>query len=283
MQYTFYMPKTVREALEILVQAEGPLKVLAGGTDLMLDIRNKKYQPKGIVDLSGLEELKQITFDDGVVRIGSMVTFTRLANSSLLKERVTVLAEAASVVGSPQIRNQGTIGGNIANASPAADIVPPLVALGAVVQVESAQVKREVPVPEILAGAGKNNLAPDEIITEIKFLLPDEQSRSSFVKFGRRNALAIARMSVATVITLEENLIKEARIALGAVAPNPFRATGLEEMLAGKSPSKEVLEQVIAASSQVVSEKLGNRPSAKWKNEAIKGLMRQSLQKLKLV
>jgi len=277
------MPATVQEAVQILAYSPGPLKILAGGTDLMLDIREKKYQPIGIVDLSGVEELRHITLDNGVVRIGSMVTFSALANSPLLKERVRLLAEAAAVVGSPQIRNQGTIGGNIANASPAADIVPPLVALDAVVKVESANAQREVGVSEILGGAGETNLALDEIITEISFMLPNVETRSTFVKFGRRNALAIARMSVATVVAIERNVIKEARIALGAVAPNPFRAKELEDMLVGVLPQQQDLEKIIVASSEVVSQRLGNRPSAKWKNEAIKGLMRSALQKMGLI
>lgn len=283
MPFAFYMPGSLQEALEILAQEEGPLKVLAGGTDLMLDLRSKRVRPKGIVDLSGVPELKQMHIDGEIVRIGSTVTFTELANWDLLQKRVSMLAEAASVVGSPQIRNQGTIGGNIANASPAADIVPSLVALDAMVTVASLRGTKEVLITNLLAGAGKTNLAPDEIIVDIKFPLPQGETRSTFVKFGRRNALAIARMSVALQVTLDGDTISEARIALGAVAPNPFRATSLEEMLQGNVKSPEIMEKVMAASSEVVSSMIGNRPSVIWKREAIRGLMHQALQKLELL
>jgi len=279
----FYQPTTLEEALKVLDEKQGPLKILAGGTDLMLDIRSKKYPVAGIVDITRLSELKKITVEEDVVKIGSLVTFAEAASSKLLQERVSLLAEAAGVVGAPQIRNQGTIGGNIANASPAADSVVPLIALDAVVSVASSVGFKEVPLHQLLCGVGKTTLAPNEVITEIKFKLPSPNARSGFVKFGRRNALAIARMSVAILLDFEAETIKDARVALGAVAPNPFRSTELENMLINKSAGEVDVEEVITKASQVVSQVLGSRPSAKWKNPAIRGLMRQALSKVGIV
>lgn len=283
MVFQFYAPATLEEALDILTTQSGKLKILAGGTDLMLDMRHKKYNLAGIVDVSNLAELKKITVENGLVRIGSMVTFSQLANSSLLKERVSFLAEAASLVGSPQIRNQGTIGGNIANASPAADSVVPLVALGAVLTVASKKEIKEVPLTQLLTGVGENNLTARELITEIKFRLPDAGTKSIFVKFGRRNALSIARISIALLVEHDTVVITDARVALGAVAPNPCRATELEKLLNARRLDNLTEGAIIPQSTKVVSRMLGNRPSAKWKNEAIRGLMREALHKLELL
>jgi CO/xanthine dehydrogenase FAD-binding subunit len=281
--YDFYMPDTVCDALQILDSHQGPLKVLAGGTDLILALRQKKIQPKGIVDLSGVSQLKQVKVEGNRISIGSLVTFSQIASIKGLGQRASLLVEAALDIGSPQIRNQGTIGGNIANASPAADIVPPLLVLEAVAVIESCRGSREVPVAELLAGAGCTNLTDDEIITEIRFDLPAPEAKSTFRKFGRRNALAIARISTAMLVIVENNVVKEAKLALGAVAPNPFRAPELEAMLRGQALSTELLEEVIQASGLLVGEKLGKRPSAIWKKEAIKGLMRETMVNLHLM
>jgi CO/xanthine dehydrogenase FAD-binding subunit len=283
MQLEFYRPLTLQEVLKILAEKRGLVKILAGGTDLMLDIQRKKYEVAGIVDITELNELKAIRVEDEYVRIGSLVTFTKVANEKKLQEQVRFLTEAASLIGAPQIRNQGTLGGNIANASPAADSVVPLIALDAVLSVVSLSGHREVPLNQLLSGVGKTNLAADELITEIKFKLPSVKARSAFVKFGRRNALAIARMSVGILIDFEGKEIIDARVALGAVAPNPFRATELENLFLNKSIEQINVEEVISCANKVVSQTLGNRPSAKWKNEAIRGLMRQTLHKIGIV
>ncbi|HHU31834.1 MAG: FAD binding domain-containing protein [Zhaonellaceae bacterium] len=276
----FYKPQKLEDVLDVLATKKGPLKILAGGTDLMLDIRNKKYEVAGIVDINLLSELKNISVEGEFIKIGSLVTFTQLANSTLLQERVPFLVEAANSVGAPQIRNQGTIGGNIANASPAADSVVPLIALDAICSVLSPLGNRDIPLNQLLCGVGKTRLASDELIVEVKFKLPRKITRSAFVKFGRRNALAIARMSVAILLGLDGNKVNAARVALGAVAPNPFRSLELENMFLNKAMEEIDVDEVIARSSMVVSQALGNRPSAKWKNEAIKGLMRQVLSKI---
>lgn len=183
-------------------------------------------------------------------------------------------------MGSPQIRNQGTIGGNIANASPAADTVPAIVAMDGVALVKSIRGDRLVKVTDLLKGVGKTDLAADELIVEISFNKLQNFS-STFVKLGRRNALAISRISAAVGVSTDaEGNIFDARVALGSVAPNPFRAILIEDNLIGKNINQEIPEDVIETASEVVAEKLGPRASAPYKRVAIKGVMRQALEKL---
>lgn len=273
----YWRPGTIDEALELL--AANQSKVLSGGTDLVLDLQ-KKELPGRIVDIGGLRELQQIRETEDKIFMGSGVTFTQVERSSIIQRSCRALAEAAGLVGSPQIRNQGTIGGNIANASPAADTVPPIVAMDGEALVASTRGERVVKVTDLLKGMGKTDLAPDELILEISFhKIPN--FKSAFAKLGRRNALAISRISAALGVSIDEKgVVREARAALGAVAPNPFRSGVIENALLGKKIHEEIPEDVIRTAGDDVAERLGSRASAPYKREAIKGVVRHALEKL---
>lgn len=279
MSLRFYQPLELTEAVDLLTSSPGVGKLLAGGTDLVLQMREGKVKPDFVVDLSKIQELRFIKSEAGLIRIGTMATFTDLHTSPLLRERVTCLAEAAGLVGSPQIRNQGTVGGNIANASPAADSVPALVALGAVVKITGGAGTREAKLSDILVGAGKNNLAPDEIITEVSFSEPNPVAVSAFVKLGRRKALAISRISVAVLVALDSpgERVIEARIGLGSVAPNPFRVTTAEAALLHRGLTPEGMEEAVEAVCAEASVTLSNRASAAYKKAAVRGVAREAL------
>lgn len=276
----FYQPVELMKALDILAVAGGQLRPLAGGTDLIPAARQGELRIKGFLDLSRLEELKGIKEEGREIHLGSLTTFSQLELSPLIKKRVPLLAEAASTVGSPQIRNQGTIGGNIANASPAADTVTALIALEAKARLVSSQGTRVVPVGELLCGAGKTSIQPQEIIQEVFFSELPPGSRSGFIKLGRRKALAIARMNMAVIITLEDGIITRARVALGAVGPNPSRSQVLEKVLEGQKPAASLLEEFTSEAEQEVARMLGSRPSAPYKREAVKGIARDLLTRL---
>ncbi|SMB93344.1 carbon-monoxide dehydrogenase medium subunit [Thermanaeromonas toyohensis ToBE] len=278
----YYQPQTLGEALELLATLPGKVRPLAGGTDIVPALRRGELELDGLVDISCLKELKGIEKVGERVRIGSLVTFSELSSSPLIRQYAPVLSEAASSVGSPQIRNLGTVGGNIVNASPAADSVPALVALEAEAKICSQQGERFLKVEEILCGAGKTCLTPGELIESIFFSLPPPNTKSGFLKLGRRNALAIARLSVAAVITLDpsKNKIAQAKVALGAVAPNPFRSEEIERLLVGAEVSSSLIEEAAALASQVVEKRLGSRPTAPYKKQAVKGVIRELLQKL---
>lgn len=273
----YWKPDTIKETLGLL--AANKSKILSGGTDLVIALQ-KEETSEVIVDIGSVGELQKIIEADEKIIIGSGVTFTQLESSPIIQKYCQALSEAAGLVGSPQIRNQGTIGGNIANASPAADTVPAIVAMDGVALVKSVRGERLVKVTDLLKGIGKNDLAADEIILEISF---DKLKnfKSAFVKLGRRNALAISRISAAVgVCTDEKGNIYDARVALGSVAPNPFRSPLIESVLLGKNINQAIPEDVIQAAGKDVAERLGPRASAPYKKEAIKGVMRQALEKL---
>ncbi|GAV21925.1 FAD binding domain-containing protein [Carboxydothermus pertinax] len=277
----YYRPETLEEALELLATGQENYKILAGGTDLVLYLRERKIKPTALVDITHIAALKGIAEFDGKIVIKAATTFTEVANSQLVREKVPALADACSVVGSPQIRNQGTIGGNIINASPAADSVPALVLFDGVAKLRSKNGSRELLLTDLLQGSGKTSLAPDELLEEV-ILNPYPQSISGFYKLGRRNALAISRISGAVEIVFSSNKVEKARVALGSVAPNPFRAKELEEFLVGREFTNETKEQFLLLAKKLVAEKLGSRASAPYKREAVAGVMREVLNLIEL-
>jgi carbon-monoxide dehydrogenase medium subunit len=280
--FAYHQPTSLEEAVALLAQGRGQAKVLAGGTDLIRDIKARRITPTALVDVSRVPRLRAITVRDDRLVVGAAVTFSQLESSPLVLEHAPVLAQAAAAVGSPQIRNRGTIGGNIANASPSADSVPALLALETTVSTVSSAGGRRLPVEAVLLEAGRSALGPDEIIAEISFTLPGAGSRSGFHKLGRRRALAIARISIASLISLQGNHIEKARIALGAVAPNPYRACAAEEALEGAVATPETVEAAVAAIVKEVALRLGDRVSAPYKREAVVGPARRLLQDLVL-
>lgn len=273
--FDLYIPKTVEEALELLAATGG--RPIAGGTDLIVFMQEGKIRPQVLIDLSRLDELRYIQEEDGLIRIGPLTTHAELARSPLLRERGEVLAQAAAVVGAPQIRNRGTIGGNIATASPAGDTIPALMALGARVKLRSMGGQREVPLQDLFTGPGQTVIRGDELITEVAFPLPGDGARGAFLKLRKRNALAIAVVSAAVTVTLTDGVISEAHIALGAVAPTVIRASAAEQVLRGREPSAELLAQageLAAAASRPITDIRG---SAAYRREMVKVLVRRGL------
>lgn len=277
--FEYYQPQTLVEALELLATLPEPKKVLAGGTDVIPALRRKELAAGHLVSLRRLTELTQIRLQNGNVRIGALATFRELAASPLINRSAKLLAEAAAAVGGPQVRNQGTIGGNIVNASPAGDLLPPLVALEARVRLCRRGGERVLPLAEFLAGMGKTLLAPEEILTEIVFPALPPQAASSFVKLGRRNSLAISRLSLAVVTMASGESIADARLVLGAVALRPVRALAAEALLRGKRPGPALLEEAVASIAETVKTILGSRASAPYKRIAVRGVAREALQK----
>lgn len=278
----YYQPLSMADALKFLADYERPVKPLAGGTDILPAMKKGELKDVGLLDLSKVPDIRKISIQGNVITLGSLCTFSQIENSPLIQEKVPLLAEAAASVGSPQIRNLGTVGGNIANASPAADTVNALVALDAKVKLDSPQGSRTLPVSDVLCGVGKINIQPKEILTEISFEVPKSGSKSGFIKLGRRKALAIARMSLAMIITEQEGVIRYARVSLGAVGPNPNRNTALEEYLVGNAATEWLVSGLAEKAGQEVARMLGSRASAPYKREAIKGITRDLANRLLL-
>lgn len=276
--FDYVRPRDLTEALDILSQDRVEARPLAGGTDLFVNLRAGKVRPELLVDISQLHELKGIKVDSSTVKVGAAVCLSDLARSQELAEHGKLLVKAIKTMGSLQIRNRGTIGGNLANASPAADTAVPLLALGATLELRNRWRVREVPVEDFFLGPGSTVLEADEIITEIGF--PTAKMRKGdFLKLGRRNALAISVASVAVVveIDLSERTFGDVRIALGAVAPTPIRAASAENTLHGQPISEEVVEQAARLALEDTQPISDVRASADYRKEVVKILLKRAL------
>jgi nicotinate dehydrogenase FAD-subunit len=278
-------PKSLGEACEVLGEFRETGKIIAGGTDLVISLRKAEIHPQVLIDVTRIPEMRRIEEAEGRISIGAAVTHGEIASSELVRKHARILSEAASWVGSPQIRNLGTIGGNIINASPAADTIPPLTVLGAVGKVISREGAREIPLPEFFRGPYQTSLRPDELLVLVFFSQLPADWRSSFVRLARREAMAIARMSVAVAVRMTpgRNLIEEIRISTGAVTPTPHRMVEAESILKGKAPDEQTMKTAARCLSETMIRWSGIRPSTAYKAPVVEALflrcLRQALEK----
>jgi CO/xanthine dehydrogenase FAD-binding subunit len=277
---TAWVPcRTVAEACAALARHGADARLVAGGTDLMIELRRPgAAPPSALVDLSRVPDLGGIASTDGSVRVGALATHAQAAASPLLRLHAPLLAEACASVGSPQIRNRGTLGGNVMNAATCADAVPPLVALGAVAILQAAAGERTVALADLSERPYVTRARPDEVLTGLAFAPLPAVARSAFLKLGRRNALAIARLSVAAVLACDDDgVIRDARIVPGAALPVWRRVTEAERMLVGERPSHALFEAAGAEVARVMVAATGRRWSTEYKEPVIAVLVRRAL------
>jgi CO/xanthine dehydrogenase FAD-binding subunit len=283
--FEYRSPETLTEACRVLEEWGPRGRIIAGGTDLVISLRKGEAQPQILIDVTRIPELRRIEEAEGKVCIGAAVTHGEIASSKLVRQYGKVLSDAASWVGSPQIRNLGTIGGNIANASPAADTLPPLMVLEANGTVFSPRGNKEVPLSDLFRGPYQSNLNPDELLVQVSFPKLSSGFRTGFVRLARRSAMAISRMSMAVVLrmTRGENRIEEVRISAGAVTPTPHRMSEAESMLKGKKPDGETMKKAAQCISETMVQWSGVRPSTSYKAPVVEALflrcMGQALEK----
>lgn len=272
--FDYKKPRTLHEACDLLWEYGGKAGVIAGGTDLVILLRDGKEQPQCVVDITHIPELRRIEEKDGMIFIGAAVTHSEIASSPVVRKYGRVLSVAAGEIGSPQIRNIGTIGGNIVNASPAADTLPPLMILNAVAMVASREGEREVALHQLFKGPYESELKPHEILVGISFQKLPSASKTSFVRLARREAMAIARMSVALLLQMEKgsNRIRDIRVSLGAITPTPGRVSGAEDLLKGKSPDEGTLKMASRKVSEEMVKQAGVRPSTSYKSPVVEAL-----------
>ncbi len=246
--FAYISPSTKEETLTVLSEAGEKGRIVAGSTNVLPDIRARKIAGCILVDISHLRELKGIEIAGDTVTIGSLTTISELLQSAVIAKEAGVLWQACRCFADPLVRNRATIGGNIANASPAADGVVPLLALEATVNVESkARGKRAIPLDEFFTGPGKSVLEPGELITSVSFAKTSAM-KSAFIKFGLRKAMAISLASIGMVVGFNGDTIARVSIALGALAPTPVRARETEKYLAGK----KIDDEIIARASELI-------------------------------
>jgi CO/xanthine dehydrogenase FAD-binding subunit len=276
-----FTPKTLKEILTILERQKGRTALIAGGTNVIPDMRAKALKPDVLIDLSHLKNLSYIKEEKKRIRIGSLTTIAELASSRIIQKYAPILSQAADQLGNPLVRNRATIGGNLADASPAADTAVPLLALEAMVVTEKDGGKRrQIPINKFFTGSNKTVLKADEIIKEIFFRKPNSDAKMGYLKLGRRNAMAISVVSLAIRLEMEKGKCKKARISLGAVAPTPIRAYGTEEMLVGREVTKQLIEGCCNEITKEVNPITDIRASAEYRKEMASVLLRRLLQQI---
>jgi len=277
----YLIPASVEEALEMLAAHEGEARIIAGGTDLVIQLGNRERSAKCLVDITGIEELKRISMDGDTVVIGAGVTHSQVAASDLIRKRAAVLAEAAQAIGSPQIRNVGTVVGNVVNAQPAADTAVALLALGAEAEIASKNGTRMLPLEELCLGPGVSCVdSTAEVVTALRFPALVGNQGSAFERIAKRKALALPILNAAVVVTLNStrDAFQEARIALAPVAPTPFRARGAEAALRGAPVAPESIEQALEAALRESHPRTSLlRASREYRQEMVRVLLRRAI------
>lgn len=274
--FILHIPGTIEEAFELLASLEGA-RPIAGGTDLLVLLRNGAIRAGHLVDLSRVKELRYIQEEDSVIRIGAATTLTKLLGSELIAEKAPVLQEATSSMGSVQIRNMATLGGNLCNASPAADAATPLLILNAEVSIMSTEGCRSIPLGDLFAGPKMNSLGPGELLTEIRFPAPPLLSGASFHKLGRRRGFTLSVVNAAAYIEMEGGVCRVARVALGSVADTPLRMPAVEKMLEGEALSRQLVEAVASTCRGLVEPINDVRASAQYRRDMSCVLTRRAL------
>ena len=280
MKFNYQRVNTVSEALEVLSGNNETLKILAGGTDLLVMIQENLISPGELLDISRIEELKGIEEDEGRIRLGALVTHGRIAESSLLREKALPLVESCTEVGSPQIRNLGTIGGNLVMASPSGDSIPALYVLGAEVILASKEGERSIPIEDFLIGVKKSVIRPDELLVAISFPGMSADDRGFFKKLGQRKALAISKVSISAIVSLRDRVVTSVRIALGAVATTVIRTPRTESFLVGQALTPEVISEAARLCSEESRAITDIRSTAGYRDEMAGLLLARGLEEI---
>ena len=271
--------RSVQEALEILQSYKGQARIIAGGTDLVPELKARIRKVECLVDISEIDLLKRIEMHGDLIRIGAGITHGEVASSKLIWQRAPLLAKAASSVGSPLTRNQGTIVGNVVNAQPAADTAVALFALEANVEIFSKNGVRVVPIEDLYQTIGVSRVdSTSEIVTGLIFRGLQNNQGSAFVRLAQRKALALPMLNVAVVATIQEGHFEEVRIAVGPVAPLPFRSKNAETTLKDASIGQEVINRAAeAAALEAQPRDSALRGSAEYRREMVKVLLRRAI------
>jgi CO/xanthine dehydrogenase FAD-binding subunit len=274
-------PTSVEETLDTLARYDGKAQIIAGGTDLIIELQEGKHSVECLVDVTRIPGLDRIEQRDGAITIGPSVTFRQIKDSPLLKEQARVLSEAAASVGALQIQTVATLAGNLVSALPAADGSVALLALGAEVEIADAQGRGWRRAGELFLGPGKSAVDPTrQMITAIRFPIPEGRHGSAWERIGRRRALVLPILNCAVCVGLTEGGkdFEWVRIGLGPVSPVPFRAQKTEAFLTGSPVAEEIIAQAaeIAASEARPRTSL-LRASKEYRTEVLKVLLRQGL------
>lgn len=283
MWHTYINATTIEDVLKALSERGERARIVAGATDLILELeRGVRKGIDTLIDVTRIPGLDRINLDeDGIIRLGPMVTHNHCVESKLIREQALPLARAAWEVGAPQIRNRGTVAGNLITASPANDTITPLMALGASVTLQSEKGSRTIPLKDFYTGVRKTVMQPDEMLVDISFPAMTSTQRGAFIKLALRRAQAISVINVAVVLTLEADSVKSASITLGAVAPTIIHAPEAEAFLIGKSLTDDVLEKAARLAMNASKPIDDIRGSAAYRREMVRVCTLRGLRSLR--
>ncbi|MHC2994107.1 MAG: FAD binding domain-containing protein [Candidatus Atribacteria bacterium] len=280
----YFAPQKIEEALETLSKYGKEIKIIAGGTDLLVQYYDRLYEVSAWLDLKNIEELKEIKIYQNQMEIGAMVTHSQIERSEDIKKYFPILSQAAADIGSPQIRNRGTVGGNIVNASPAGDLLSPLMAYQAQFKLLFSKGEAIVPARDFFVGPKKTILMPEQLLAQIVLPLPNERTYGSWIKIGKRKAVIIATITLALVVEMDEDnkIIKDVRTCLGSVAPTPVEIKEIRAEMIGKRFNQLDFNQL----GQLVEDKISPiddiRGTREYRKDVAKEIMINALEEIVL-
>jgi len=272
-------PQTLKEAILFLTLHGAKARLLAGGTDLLPKLKRRDIGPfEALIDLRKITDLNYIENDGGRgARIGALTTLRSIETSSVLKDKYGLLTQAAGTVGSVQVRNRGTLAGNICNAVPSADMAPALLVLDAQLRLSGPRGNRVVKIGDFFTGPNQTAIGAAEILTEIQIPEPPPRGKGVYLKLSPRAAMDLAVVGVAALIGLEYGLCKDIRLALGAVAPTPLRVRTAERVLLNQQPRAELIEKAAEEAAAQARPIDDHRASAEYRREMVKTLTTRAL------
>jgi carbon-monoxide dehydrogenase medium subunit len=272
--FKYLEPSNLSEAVSLLDQFEGRAKILAGGTDLIIQMKQRKLTPEYVINLKNIPELNYIKYDGKDLRIGPLVTHSSVANSPIIKENFGLLLEAVLAVGVVQTRNRGTVAGNLCNASPSADTPPALIALGAKLKVLSSEGERIINVENFFKGPFATVLKKKEILAEIQIPHLPPYSGGAYLWLPKITAVDETLVGVGVLIAVDsERVCTQARIGLGSIAPTPIRAFKTEEFLRGKRIENGLFEKA----GEIAADESSPRSREEYRREMVKVFVKRAL------
>lgn len=279
-EFDFAAPDTLQQAVELLGRANGDARALAGGTDLIPQIKENRRHPSLVVDVKKIPELNVLSYDTDGLRIGAAVSCTAIASFAAVKEHYPALAEACALIGSYQIQNRAALGGNICNAAPSADAVPPVLSYSGRLVIAGPNGQRELAAETFFTGPGQTVLTGGEVLVEIQLPPPPANSGAAYLRFIPREEMDIAVAGVGSFVQLSADgqSCQQARITLASVAPTPVRADEAEAFVAGKALDATTIAEAGELAAKAARPISDVRGSAAYRLELVKVLTRRTLQ-----
>lgn len=275
--FDFVSPISLTAALRAIDETGRRCKILAGGTNVIPDLRSGNIRPRLVLDLSRIKTLDYIREGKKGIKIGSLTTISRIHESALVQKRVPLLWEATRFFAGPLVRNRATVGGNLVDASPAADTAVPLLAHGAQVRLQSLNGRRTVPLNAFFTAYRKTIMSPGEILIEIEIPFDPQGSKYRYYKLGRRNAMAVSVVSLAVALHMNGKVCADAAVALGALAPTPLRMTAVEALLRGKEIDDELARQCGELAAESADPITDIRASAEYRRIVCRNMVHQMI------